>query len=69
MTMKRREFLTTGIALGLVSSAVALTAQEGPRGLPLPALRVADGVLPFRRKSRRRHLSSSHLACIPTGSR
>ena len=32
MTMKRREFLTTGVALGLVSSAVALTAQEGPRG-------------------------------------
>ena len=31
MTMKRREFLTTGIALGLVSAAVALTAQEAPR--------------------------------------
>jgi hypothetical protein len=32
MTMKRREFLTTGIALGLASSAAALTAQEGSRG-------------------------------------
>jgi hypothetical protein len=29
MTIKRREFLTTGIALGLGSAAVALAAQEG----------------------------------------
>jgi hypothetical protein len=32
MTMKRREFLTSGIVLGLGSSAVALSAQEGSRG-------------------------------------
>jgi hypothetical protein len=36
MTMKRREFLSTGIALGLASSAAALTAQEGPRGAAAP---------------------------------
>jgi hypothetical protein len=30
MTMKRREFLTTGIALGLGSSAALSAAQEGP---------------------------------------
>ena len=36
MTMKRREFLTTGIALGLASSAGVLAAQEGPRGAATP---------------------------------
>jgi hypothetical protein len=36
MTMKRREFLSAGIALGLASSTVPLTAQEGPRGTAAP---------------------------------
>ena len=35
--MKRRDFLTTGIALGLASSAVGLAAQEGSVPTPRPA--------------------------------
>ena len=36
MTMKRREFLNTGIALGLGSASAVLAAQEAPRGPASP---------------------------------
>ena len=49
MTMKRREFVTTGMALGLASSFSAagmLSAQEGPRGAVAPRPAPAGRAVP-----------------------
>ena len=68
MTMKRREFLTTGIALGLGSSVALLLLRRVRLHRAVCEFPPAGGrgAAAFRRRWRRRRPFSNRLACIPT---